>query len=300
MNSNSGAVRHAWLQTALLCIISVPAPPATAAVSRLLGSTVVRLELQENLTSAYTQPESPVFFRVVDDVLADGAVVIRKGTLVTGKITNIGTRQMQGVSGTVGLDVRSVPAVDGQLIRVIASTTRTGRSRDGAMVGWSLLWGIGALFTHGVNAHIERGTILEAQVLSDRRVDVSVPTPVPAAEAAALSSEVLSHRILASSSRQLRMNLEKNPVTGVISFKLRWPEALAADPLASIELVAVNSGEVPVPEPGQIVKGEEVAFGPWNIAQYCVNGTNAVRLRATSQSGIRVDFIDSLEVSFTR
>jgi hypothetical protein len=275
--------------------------PSNAVTRKLAGSTVVKLELLQNVTSAYTPPESPIYFRVVDDVLAEGAVVIRKGTLVTGKVTYADSRKRQGVGGTVGLDVRAVPAVDGQLVRVIASTTRVGSSREGAVVGWSLLWGVGALLTHGNNAHIERGAILEAQVLSDRRIDIAaiVDAP-PAAPASALSSTVLGHAINGRSTSQLRLNLDKDPVVGSVNFRLQWPEVLASDPLASIELVTVNDLAIPVPTAGTVAKGDEAVFTPWLIAQYCVNGTNALRLRARSQGGATVEFTDTLDVNFTR
>jgi len=96
------------------------------------------------------------------------------------------------------------------------------------------------------------------------------------------------------------MNLEKRAITGDLRFKLRWPAALAGDPLATLALQAVNHVDLPVPEPGQVLKGAEVAFGLWGIAQHCVTGTNVLRLRAASQSGVRVDCNDSLDVDFTR
>ena len=299
MDCRIHAERWSSVQLVALVASATLALPGEASTVRLSGNTVIKLELQQNISSAYSQPDSPVYFRVVDDIVADGATLIRKGTLVTGKITSVGGRQAMAVSGTIGLDVHNVQAVDGQMIRVIASKSTVGRSRDNALVGWTIFWGIGGMLTHGVSAHIERGAIIAAEVLSDRRVDVSAPMSSPPAQAAALSSDVLSHRILDSSSRQLRLRLEKGPVTGAIKFKLHWPESLAADPLASIELVSIGEMAVPEATPGQVLKDNEVAFGPWSLAQYCTNGVNTLHLRATSQSGVRINFDDSLDVNFS-
>ncbi len=292
-------MKRPWPGIALMFSGAALAGPAAASTVRLLGSTPIKLELQQNLSSAYTQPDAPVYFRVVDDIVAEGATVIRKGTLVTGRITNLGTRQAMAVSGTIGLDVHNVQAVDGQMIRVIASKTSVGRSREGALVGWTMFWGLGGMLTRGVSAHVERGTVIAAQVLTDRRVEVSAPAAAAPEQVAALSSQVLSHRILDSPGQQLHLRLEKGPVNGSIKFKLHWPEALVGDPLASIELLRVGDLTVPEPAAGITLKDNEVAFGPWSIAQYCVNGINALHLRATSQSGAKVDFDDSLDVSFT-
>jgi hypothetical protein len=294
-------VRRVLLPAARLAALLALALPGQSATIKLPGSTVVRLELQQNITSAYTEPESPVYFRVVDDVLAEGAVAIRKGTLVVGRITSADARRMMGVSGRLGLDVRFVPAVDGQQIRVLGSAVRAGRSRDDAVVGWSLFWGIGGLMTHGVNAHLERGAIIEAQVLSDRRIDASVPVALPPAPtAAALSAVVLGHKMPGSSSKQLRLNLEKNPLTGAVTFRFQWPDDLAADPLATMELLGVNGVDIPVPVPGLVLKADEVAFGPWKLAQYCVDGVNSLHFHGISHSGVVVDYNDSLEVIFLK
>lgn len=301
MSSIPDVVRRILMPAARFAVLLAIALPGQSATIKLSGSTVVRLELQQNITSAYTEPESPVYFRVADDVLAEGAVAIRKGTLVVGKITSADARRMMGVSGRLGLDVRFVPAVDGQQIRVLGSAVRAGRSRDDAVVGWSLFWGIGGLMTHGVNAHLERGVIIEAQVLSDRRIDASVPVALPpASTAATLSAVVLSHKMPGSSSKQLRLNLEKNPLTGAVTFKFQWPDNLAADPLATMELLDVNGVEVPASVPGLVLKADEVAFGPWKVAQYCVDGVNALHFHGISHSGVVVDYNDSLEVRFLK
>ena len=301
MSSFPDVVRCILLPAARLAALLALALPSQSATIKLSGSTVVRLELQQNITSAYTEPESPVYFRVADDVLAEGAVAIRKGALVVGKMTNVDARRMMGVSGTLGLDVRFVPAVDGQQIRVLGSAVRAGRSRENAVMGWTMFWGIGGLMTHGANAHLERGAIIEAQVLSDRRIDASAPVALPpASTATTLSAVVLGHKIPGSSSTQLRLNLEKNPLTGAVTFKFQWPDNLAADPLATMELLDVNGVEVPMPVPGLVLKAGEVAFGPWKVAQYCVDGVNTLHFHGVSHSGAVVDYNDSLEVRFLK
>lgn len=79
------------------------------------GQTIP-LELAHYVNSAYNAPGSEVYFRTSEDVVVDGVTVIPKGQIVTGVVESAQRGRSFGRSGSIGLSVHGVEAVDGTII----------------------------------------------------------------------------------------------------------------------------------------------------------------------------------------
>jgi hypothetical protein len=273
---------------------------AASAGVKLPAGIVVNLELQQTLTSAYTSTDTPVYFRVKDDVRVDDHVLIRSGTLVTGRMVNAQGQQRMAQNGSFSYDVHFVPAVDGQNIRVIAGATRAGRDRSDTLATGVILWGVFGLLTHGANAWIERGAILEAQVLSDRMIDVDKPTAEAPKVIDAWHATSKGHHFDFTSAGVIELNLEKSRRLDTVRFDLQ-PDP--ANPLPGAEPLrwqVVTLDGVPLPQPIAALRADSkgVVFDSWALLQYCHEGDNVVGFRAVLPDNTSVGAQDTIPVHF--
>lgn len=268
---------------------------ADDAPTRLSGGTRFSLELAQHISSGRTPAGSPVFFRVADDVVVGGRTVIRRGTLVEGRMQAIGDRGMAATSGSINFGVRYVPAVDGQNIRVIATVSNKGRSRDGALLGWVFMWGIFGLTTKGVDAYALRGATLEAEVLSDRDVKASTPPTSSSVDAQLQPVSLLNVRLGKSKIKALVFNLERSDERRPISFEL--PDL---PPTASATLMSVNGRELPETVTSTTATSEQLEFDVWDVIKYCDEGENSLRFRLQRSDGTSLDATYLLAVKLKR
>ena len=293
---------HRFAMTAIGLLAGMSIAPATEPTSvKVAAGTTVRLELQHHISSAFTPADSPVYFRVLEDIVSDGVVSISKGTVVTGRMMQTSDRAMMATSGSLNFGVRFVPAVDGQQIRVIASATRAGRDRENALVGWTIFWGFPGMMTRGSNAYVERGALLEAQVLSDRRVVIAPRPALDSPHTAAVTRVPLAmRRVTGSSTRALQLNLERDHERRSLAFEWRLPPGtVATDKLKSATLVAVNGDVLPAEELAASVTGLNATFDAWSITKYCRDGANKLEFRAVTVSGGVVAASYDFEIKLT-
>ncbi len=282
-------------------LVNVAALAAESSAARLQGGTHFDLELAHHITSGQTAAGSPIYFRVVDDVKSQDSVLIRKGTVVEGRMQATGDRKMNATSGTMNFGVRYVPAVDGQTVRVIATVSRAGRDRDGALLGWVVMWGFFGLMTKGVDAYAMRGAVLDAEVLSDRLV---VPTVAslgdPSQENQGAAGDARSvtateHRLGTETNRPVVVSLERARKFADVFFGL--PNGIT---LQSAVLTAVNGTAVPESVPASSIASSALSFPTWDIVKYCDDGANKLLIRGKSTDGewLAIDY--SLPVKLER
>ncbi|MGH8264759.1 MAG: hypothetical protein ACRET4_14875 [Steroidobacteraceae bacterium] len=266
----------------------------------LKSGTRVRLELQQHITSAYTAQNSDIYFRVAEDVMSSGELTIRRGTLVRGVLQQATDTGMAGRSGTMTVAIREVTATDGRPVRIVSSTTRTGRDREGAVVGWVIFWGIPGLITRGVSAYAERGAIMEAQVLTDTRIDAGHPMTGGDALPALVERGVRLHDFSVGGKRAkgYRLHLEQPSLLKTIDFKVDWPANLgdARTGLATLALVAVDGTAVPEPSMAVSASAKSVSFESWSILRYCRDGRTELRFRGTTATGEAYDVIYPIDI----
>jgi hypothetical protein len=263
----------------------------------------VPLELQHHVNSVYVPTGASVYFRVAEDVKIDGKTLISSGTLVTGKMEQANSRGMVGRSGSMNLGVRWVKAVDGTNVPVEADVSRQGRSRTGATVGWIIFWGLPGLITKGVNPYMERGTMIDANVMGDTAIN---PAPIDAAPAAAaapaeppLALAIKNYKFEGDSVDHLVFDIERNRDLKTVTFEVTPPSALT-DPAASLESVQlVEFDGVAVPEEVHATSATNsaITFDGWSIARFCRDGTTALKFRGRSASGQVFDGVYQMRIS---
>ena len=268
---------------------------AEDAVVRLPGGTRFTLELAQHITSGRTPAGSPVFFRVARDVTAGGHTLIRQGTLVECRMQAIGDRGMAGTSGSINFGVRYVPAVDGQNIRVLATVSNQGRSRDGAVLGWVFMWGIFGLTTKGVDAYALQGAPLEAEVLSDRDVRLAPHVPATAMDAQPAPMQLLGARLGKTKVKEVVISLERADERRPLSFDL--PPAM---PIASAALISVNGRAVPAPVTATSANAESLQFDVWDVVKYCDEGDNSLLFKLQQTDGTSLEASLGLLVKLKR
>lgn len=114
--------------------------------------------VNQALVSSKTATEGdPVDFKVDEDVLINGVVVIAKGTLVKGEVTNAEHNGHFGKSGKLSIRVSSTTSVDGQQIKLRAARGKSGSDATGSTVALTVLFGPIGLLKHGSNAEMKEG-----------------------------------------------------------------------------------------------------------------------------------------------
>jgi len=134
----------------------------------LKKGTTIPVRIAQNVNGNIDSQGDSIFFEVLDDVLVDGQIAVRKGTFAKGKITNAESRKSMGKAGKIALEIRSVKSVDGQTINIVRDQLGSeGRKRTGATVAHVIMWGPLGLFAKGRAARVMIDTEYDIEVESD-------------------------------------------------------------------------------------------------------------------------------------
>lgn len=129
----------------------------------------------ETLSSKTAHEDDPITFKVDEDVVIDGMVVIAKGTAVKGIVTNAKKSGFFGKGGELNVRVESTTTVDNQKLRVRASKGKEGDNKTGTTIALVVLLGPIGLLKKGKNAEIKEGT--KIKVFTDEKKEVKVVIP---------------------------------------------------------------------------------------------------------------------------
>lgn len=167
----------AFILTLALAGSMVPLAIAEAAAARSVNADAVipdGLEITvvttEEITSKTAREGDPVIFRVDEDVVVDDHIVIVKGSLVRGVISDAESSGRLGKGGKLGIRIESTAAVDGQRIRLRAAKTAAGADKTAATVVLVALVGVFGFFKKGDNAKIKSGTKITVFTDESKRV----------------------------------------------------------------------------------------------------------------------------------
>ncbi len=119
----------------------------------------------EEINSKKLNPGDPLTFKVNDDVVIGGHVVISKGTLAKGSVINAQPGRGLGKSGELGIAVESTKTVDGQDVKLRAAKGTEGNAMTGATV-------IVGPFFKGSDAKIPAATPITVYVAEEKRFKV--------------------------------------------------------------------------------------------------------------------------------
>ena len=129
----------------------------------------------ETLSSKTAQEDDPITFKVDQDVVIDGDVVIAKGTIIKGVVTNAKKSGFFGRGGELNVRVESTETVDKQKLKVRAAKGKEGQNKTGTTVALVVLFGPLGFLKKGKNAEIKEGT--QIKVYTDELKTVQLFRP---------------------------------------------------------------------------------------------------------------------------
>ena len=168
----------------------------------LLDGTPVKLRLGRTLSSADEKVGNQVDFDTLEEITVNGVVIIPKGSVATGTITEADHKKNMGRAGKMDVNIDSVRMADGEKLALRATAGGKAGGHTGAMTGaivaTSIVFFPAAplfLFMHGKDLVIPKGTVITAYISGDTRLTMARFTgnePSNSATAAAPSVAQLS------------------------------------------------------------------------------------------------------------
>jgi hypothetical protein len=129
----------------------------------------------ETISSKTAQEDDPISFKVDEDVLIDGEVVIAKGTIIKGVVTNAKKSGFFGRGGELNVRVETTETIDKQKLKVRAAKGKEGENKTGTTVALVVLFGPLGFLKKGKNAEIKEGT--KIKVYTDEVKTVQILRP---------------------------------------------------------------------------------------------------------------------------
>lgn len=148
----------------------------TSSENILQSGSPVTLVLQENLSSADTTLGQEVVFKVVDDVIVNGYLLIAHGALAKGTITETQAKRRMGRAGKLNVNIDYADMADGEhaALRAVKNTKGAGHGAavtTGVVATAVVFWPAAPLFLlmHGKDITIPKGTEITAFINGDIR-----------------------------------------------------------------------------------------------------------------------------------
>ena len=198
-------MRAAVLPALLLyvCPLALPAtaqaPPIPHAKMILQDGTPLKLRLNRNLSSADAKVGEQVDFEVLEDIKVTDVVVIPKGGIAIGSVTEAQAKRRMARGGKLNVMIDYARLVSGEkaAIRAVkegAAAGRTGTMTAGMVATGLVVWPAAPLFLfmHGKDITIPKGTEITAYINGDMELTrakfqpaaappvVAAETPAPA------------------------------------------------------------------------------------------------------------------------
>jgi len=176
--------------------VSSQASPAPSQLI-LLDSTPVKLSINRSVSSGSASVGEQVDFSVKEDVATNGVVVIPKGSLAIGKVTEAVPKRRMGRAGKLEIVLDYVRLADTEKASVRAVKEAKGQNRKGGMtvgiVATGLLfWPAAPLFLlmHGKDITVPQGAEVTAYVNGDQKLEAGRFAPKNAVVEAADTTPV--------------------------------------------------------------------------------------------------------------
>jgi len=154
-----------------------PKPPLAFGLE---DGTPVKLRLQRTVSSADAQVNDTVDFDVLEEVKVKDVVVIPKGSVALGTVTEAQSKRRMGRGGKLNVNIDSVRLADGEkaALRAVKDTKGGGHvgAMTGAIVATSIVFFPAApffLFMHGKDITIPKGTEITAYISGDTPLDAA-------------------------------------------------------------------------------------------------------------------------------
>jgi len=141
----------------------------------LPDGTEVKVITIEEVSGKHSVEGDQLNFKVAEDVVVGGNVLIAKDTIVKATVTAAKKPGFAGTSGKLSIRLDSTKTVDGQDVRLRASKAGQGGTNTGTTVAMVVLLGPIGLLKHGKDAKIPAGTRLSGFTDESKTVLVSRP-----------------------------------------------------------------------------------------------------------------------------
>lgn len=145
----------------------------------LSEASLVKIRTLSEVDSGTMEEGDPVRYRVVEDVLVDGRVVIPSGAEAVGRVAEVQSAGRIGRDGRVVIDFESVSALDGTMVPLKVDERATEKNHSleiaaGASMAGILLLGpiglVGGYFVRGQDIKIPVGTEFYVETARGRRL----------------------------------------------------------------------------------------------------------------------------------
>ena len=180
-------MRNLVLSLLLLTLGPPPLLPQNPFV--LHDGTPVRLRLNRNLSSADSKVGDSVDFEVLEDVKVNEVLVIARGGVALGTVTEAVPKRRMARGGKLDVNIDSLRLVDDEKVALRAVKETKGGGHSGAMTGGMVATAIVFfpaaplfLFMHGKDITIPKGTEITAYVAADVKLAPSKFAPSTAAK----------------------------------------------------------------------------------------------------------------------
>lgn len=157
---------------ALALVRQDPAVNVPTAEVVIPDGTEITVVTTEEISSKTATEGDPVTFKVDDDVKINGKVVIAKGALVKGEISNAKKSGRMGKGGSLSIRILSTTTVDDQKIKLRAAKGKEGDDKTGTTVALVVLFGPLGFLKKGKNAKIKEGTRIKAYTDEEKKVTI--------------------------------------------------------------------------------------------------------------------------------
>jgi hypothetical protein len=144
----------------------------------LLDGTPVRLKLNRTLSSADAHTGDQIDFEVLEEVVVEGVVVIPKGSVAIGTITQAEAKKRMARGGKLDLNIDYVRLADKDKAALRGVKTGKGGGHTGGMVTGMVatslvVWPAAPLFLmmHGKDINIPEGTEITAYINGDMHLE---------------------------------------------------------------------------------------------------------------------------------
>jgi hypothetical protein len=161
--------------------VPAPAPSLIAQVHHTMtleDGTPVRLRISHNLSSADATTNETVDFEVLEEVKVGDQIVIPKGSIVWGTVTDAEAKRRMGRAGKLNVTIDAVRLADGEKIAMRGIKDVKGGGHVGAMTTGIVLtslvvWPAAPLFLlmHGKDVTIPKGTEITAYTNGNMTLD---------------------------------------------------------------------------------------------------------------------------------
>lgn len=167
--------RKNWIYSFVAFVLAAWLPGTLVAETVSVPSgTRVFIELDQRVTSKkkHNRPGSFVKAHVWHDVVVDGRTIIKAGTPAMVQVGHIKGAKVAGVKGHVELQALQVPAVDGSELMLTGGYDQSGKNLTALSVTLAVLVFVPLIFLKGKQAKLHPGTIFDASVANQARIEI--------------------------------------------------------------------------------------------------------------------------------